>query len=173
MPAGEIERFVLEQIKCIGRDPTILAETLRQVREQTEAGTEQLSHERTALQQQLRDDYARLQATAAMTNQFDRVSGLADVQDHIRTAERRLTEVDNELISLREQMIDESVVATALVEFDQLWESLAPREQARVLELLVARVDYDGQRGKVSLTFQPTGIQSLTQEIAHRQEHIA
>lgn len=62
---------------------------------------------------------------------------------------------------------------TALAEFDQLWEALAPREQSRVLELLVARVDYDGQRGKVSVTFQPTGIQSLTQELAHHQEHIA
>ena len=173
VPAGEIERFVVEQIKCIGRDPTILAETLRQVRQQAEAGTEQLSHERTALQQQLRDDYARLQATAAMTNQFDRVSGLADLQDHIRAAERRLTEVDNELIALRDQSIDENEVATALADFDQLWEALAPREQARVLELLVARVDYDGQRGKVSLTFQPTGIQSLTQELAHHQEQVA
>ena len=173
VPAGEIERFVVEQIKGIGRDPTILSKTLRQVRQQTEAGTEQLNHERTALQQQLRNDYARLQATAAMTNQCDRVSGLADLQDHIRTAERRLTEVDNELIALREQSIDESEVATTLAEFDQLWEALAPREQARVLELLVARVDYDGQRGKVSLTFQPTGIQSLTQELAHQQEHVA
>lgn len=128
-----------------------------------------MNHERTALQQQLCDDYARLQAT----NHLDRVSGLADLQDHIRTAERRLTEIDNELIALRDQTLDESVVAAALAEFDQLWEALAPREQARVLELLVARVDHDGQRGKVSLTLQPTGIQSLTQEIAHHQEHVA
>lgn len=172
VPAGEIERFVLEQIKDIGRDPAILVETLRQVRRQTEAGSEQLSHEQNALQQQLRDDYARLQAAAAMTNQLDRVVCLADLQDRIRTAERRLTEIDNELISLQEQTIDESQVVTALAEFTPLWESLGPREQARVLELLVARVDYDGQRGTVSLTFQPTGIKALTQELA-KQEYVA
>jgi site-specific DNA recombinase len=42
---------------------------------------------------------------------------------------------------------------------------LAPREQARILELLIDRVDYDGERGQVSLTFRPCGIRSLTQEL--------
>lgn len=169
-PAAEIERFVIEQIKCIGRDPAVLAETLQQMRRRTEAGAEQLSDEQTALKQQLRDDYARLQAAAAMTNQLDRVSGLADVMDRIQIAERRLTEVGKELAACKERLPDESAVAQVMAEFDQLWESLAPREQARMLALLVARVEYDGRRGKVSVTFQPTGLQAFAQEIARRQE---
>ena len=31
MPAGEIEQFVVDQIKCIGHDPALIAETVRQV----------------------------------------------------------------------------------------------------------------------------------------------
>jgi len=30
IPAGEIERFVVEQIKCIGSDPALIAETVQQ-----------------------------------------------------------------------------------------------------------------------------------------------
>ncbi|MCO6458904.1 MAG: recombinase family protein [Pirellulaceae bacterium] len=81
VPAGEIERFVVEQIKCIGRDPAVLAETVRQVRGQTEEGIERLYHERTALQQQLRNDNTRLQVAAAMTNDVARVSSLAETQE--------------------------------------------------------------------------------------------
>ncbi len=173
VPAGEIERFVVEQIKCIGRDPAVVAETVRQVREQTEATIERLSQERDGLKQQLRDDNARLQAAAAMSDHLERVSRLADIQEHIRIAERRLTEIDNELIALRGKLVDERDLASALADFDTMWETLAPREQARVLELLVERVDYDGERGRISLTFHPTGIKSLTRELASHQEDAA
>jgi len=36
IPAGEIERFVVDEIKCIGRDPGVIKETLAQVRVQLE-----------------------------------------------------------------------------------------------------------------------------------------
>jgi hypothetical protein len=42
-----------------------------------------------------------------------------------------------------------------------------------VLELLIERVEYDGQHGSVSLTFHPCGIKALTQELAHRREDVA
>ena len=173
VPAGEIERFVVEQIKGIGRDPAVIAETVCQVRRQTEEDIERLNHERVALQQQLRDDNARLQAAAAMTDHVGRVSGLADVQQCIRVAERRLTEIDNALISLRDELVDEAEVSRVLADFDQLWETLAPREQGRVLELLVERVEYDGQHGSVSLTFHACGIRALTQELVNGQEDAA
>ena len=43
-------------------------------------------------------------------------------------------------------------------EFDGVWAALTSREQARVLNLLVERVEHDGQAGNVSITFRPTGI---------------
>jgi site-specific DNA recombinase len=95
------------------------------------------------------------------------------VQERIRHAERRLTEIDNELISLNGELVGDAEVSKVLADFDQLWEALVPREQSRVLELLVERVDYDGQRGNVSLTFHPSGIKSLTEELANYEEDAA
>ena len=55
-----------------------------------------------------------------------------------------------------------------------MWDSLTPREQARVVQLLVERVDYDGATGKVSITFHPSGIKTLADELAsHETEDAA
>lgn len=35
--------------------------------------------------------------------------------------------------------------------FDPVWEQLSPKEQSRILELLIERVDFDGENGEVSL----------------------
>jgi hypothetical protein len=105
VPAGEIERFVVEQIKGIGREPVVVAETVRQVRQQTEAGIERLEQERSALQRQLRDDHAKLQAAAAMTDHVERVSRLANVQECVRVAERRLTETWDEFLKLHAETL--------------------------------------------------------------------
>ncbi|MEX0714089.1 MAG: recombinase zinc beta ribbon domain-containing protein [Pirellulales bacterium] len=43
IPAGEIERFVVDQIKCIGRDPQLVAETVRQARGQATERVERLA----------------------------------------------------------------------------------------------------------------------------------
>ena len=45
--------------------------------------------------------------------------------------------------------------------FDDLWAALAPREQVRVIQLLVERVVYDGAASTVSVTFRPSGIRAL------------
>lgn len=166
VPAGEIERFVVDQIHQIGTDPKLITETIRQVRLQSEDGITHLAEERTSLQQQLRAHHADLQATASLPSSTKRVSQLADLQERIGTTESRLTEIDNELAALQSNQIDESEVTRLLAEFHQTWESLAPRDQARVIELLIERIDYHGQQGQLSLTFRPSGIQAITQETA-------
>jgi site-specific DNA recombinase len=166
VPAGEIERFVVDQIHQIGNDPKLITETIRQVRLQSEDGITHLAEERTSLQQQLRAHHADLQATASLPSSTKRVSQLADLQERIGTTESRLTEIDNELAALQSNQIDESEVTRLLAEFHHTWEALAPRDQARVIELLIERIDYRGQDGQISLTFRPSGIQTLTQETA-------
>jgi site-specific DNA recombinase len=58
-------------------------------------------------------------------------------------------------------------VASALSAFDPVWEQLAPKEQARVIQLLVDRIDYDGAAGTVSVTFHPTGLKAMAKEQGH------
>src|SRR5205085_841202 len=136
VPANEIEKFVVEQIKGIGRDPTIVAETVAALRKQSERTIERLNQERLTLQRQLRDDGSRLQVALKAPKHLERVSGLAEIQDRVRMAENRLVEIENDVTSQRQALIDESDVAEALAEFNSVWDSLAPREQCRILEVL-------------------------------------
>ncbi len=98
---------------------------------------------------------------------------LVEVQGRIGTAERRLVEVEDELARLIDQNIDEDDVAAALAEFDAVWAALKPNEQARVLELLIERVQYDGKAGDIAITFRPSGIKTLAAETAEPEESAA
>ena len=84
-------------------------------------------------------------------------------------AERRATDVREELIALGRQLVDEKDAVRALALFEPVWDALSPREQVRVVQLLVERVDYDGAKGTVSITFHPTGIRSLAEDMKQKE----
>ena len=98
---------------------------------------------------------------------------LADLHDRIRTSERRLTEINQQIAALDGETVTEAEVQQALALFDPVWESLTPREQARIIELLVEHVTYDGAAGKVSITFHHSGIKTLADELAHAHKETA
>jgi site-specific DNA recombinase len=157
VPAAEIERFVVDQIRCIGKDRGLVLETLRLARSKAEEGIQGLQAERRLLEREL----ARYQREARkLVGQADD-GRLADLQDRLGQAERRLTEIQNEMAALEEQQVSEEELAGALVDFDPVWESLAPREQMRLIRLLIERVGYDGRDGTVAVTFRPAGIKTL------------
>lgn len=170
VPAPELERFVVEQAKGIGWDAHLLAETLAECRQQREAAISRLTSERRMLERELQRQNAELRQWIGKDGQA--VDRLASVQDHIHTAERRATEVREEILALSRELVDAREVREACRLFDPLWESLSAREQARVLHLLIERVDFNGPKGTVAITFRPTGIKTLTEE-HNRQEAMA
>jgi site-specific DNA recombinase len=173
IPAGEIERFVVEQIKCIGKDPTVLHETFAEARAQGSARLAELETERRGMERELRRWNAEVHKLAGDAS-TPAVSRLAELQERIRNAERRATEINEQMIAVGQEVVDEREVARALSVFDPVWDSLTPREQARIVQLLVERVDYDGAAGRVSITFHPSGIKTLAGEMANEpKEKIA
>jgi site-specific DNA recombinase len=96
VPAGEIERIVLDQVRYLIRTPEIIVQTWRAVREMP-------------------------------------------------------------------QIIFEFEVRAALTEFEELWDELFPAEQARIVELLVQRVDIHDDR--LDITLKIDGLTSLFGEL--------
>jgi site-specific DNA recombinase len=163
IPAGEIETFVVEQIKGIGADPALLARTIQQLQQQHEQTLAELQKEEKAIGRQLSGYHAEITKLAGQSGIADR---LTDVNSGIASAEQRLAEVRGEIEQLSKQTMNTPAIEQTLLEFTPLWESLSPKEQARVLYLLVERVDYDGGGGDISITFRPNGLESLTQQFA-------
>ncbi|GAA4440288.1 recombinase family protein [Bremerella cremea] len=166
IPAGEIERFIVDEIKAIGRDPQVIEATLKEARIQAENQSQRLTVERNDLRGELREAHAELSRVAATVGPGD--ARLANAHDRIGDAERRLTEVENQLAMHACDLIDEAEVTSALADFDAVWQCLEPHEQIRIVELLIERIEYDGEAGDVSITFRPSGIRTLASELATR-----
>jgi hypothetical protein len=64
--------------------------------------------------------------------------------------------------------IHESEVRNALMEFDGLWDELFPAEQARMVQLLVERVDLDVNG--IAIRLRAEGIGSVVSELRQRPE---
>jgi site-specific DNA recombinase len=178
IPAGEIERFVIEQIKCIGRDPALLRETFVEATAQVNTRLAELEAERRVLERDVRRWNAEVRALLEEVGRPNAGASaparLADLQERMRAAERRAADIHEEGLTLSREQVSADEVEMALVAFDPVWDALGTREQARIVQLLVERVDYDGGNDHVSITFHPTGIKALADEIAGRaKEKIA
>jgi site-specific DNA recombinase len=86
---------------------------------------------------------------------------LAVVHERIADAHQRLPGLDKRLADLECEVITRDEAQAALRDFDDVWNELIPREQARLLKLIFATVEYDARAGTVSVTFRPTGIAAL------------
>lgn len=167
IPAAEIERLVVEQIRAIGRDPALLGATLKHSRKQAKEALTALEGERAALERELKRHYREVRTLAAEAGASNGAGAarLGDLNEHIRTGEQAMTALRERAVALSRQVVDEREVADSLAAFDPVWETLAPKEQARVVRLLVQQVDYDGSTGTVSLTFHPDGLKTLAAEV--------
>jgi site-specific DNA recombinase len=151
----------------------LLNETFAEARVQGNARVAELEAERRGLERELGRWNAEVRKLVGDAS-TPAVSRLADLQERIRDAERRMTEINEQMIALGQEMVDEREIALALSVFDPVWDSLTQREQARIVQLLVEQVDYDGAAGKVSITFRPSGIKTLAGELANQpKEKIA
>jgi site-specific DNA recombinase len=173
IPAGEIEQFVVQQLRGIGRDPALRDATFAAACAQGNARIEDLETERRGLERSVKQWQAEIHAlvTAGASNgSTSDISRLADLQERIRLAEQRSSEINEEIAALDGERVNEGEVESALAVFDPLWESLSSREQARIVQLLVQRVDYDGAQGQVLITFHPSGIKTLADELAQQHQ---
>ena len=164
IPAEQIERFVVEQIRAIGRDPAVMAMALDQARAQALEETAALESDVGVAEREIGRIHAEITkvATDAATS-GDAASRLAEFHERLRDAEQHLTELRDQAERVRSAAVTKAEVDSALAAFTPLWDALSPREQARVLRLLIQRVDYDGAKGKVAVTFHANGIRTLGQ----------
>ncbi len=163
VPAAEIERFVIDQVRKAANDPAVLAATVRQVRLQSEEAIAKLELERNRLVAELIRRGAALRELLAAPDVAATSAEIMRTREEIRTLEQRSTEVRDRILAIGRELVDEKQVVDALRLFDPVWDQLAAREQVRVIQLLIERVDYDGARGTVAVTFHADGIRSLVE----------
>ena len=169
IPAQEIERFVVDRIRAIGTDPKLTADVLAKVQGQVQERAERLATERRQVERELRgyaDETTRLVGQLPLPNgrQTAATARLVELQDLTADAEARLAEIARQEATVAADGGTDDDLVAALRRFDPIWETLSPREQARIVHLLVEQVTYDGAKGTVAVTFRPGGFRALTEE---------
>ena len=86
---------------------------------------------------------------------------LAELDGELGTVIGRLDEVTNDLAALEAAIVDPEELGEALEDLEPIWAELFPKERARVLALLLERIEFDAAEGEVGLTFRPGGPMAL------------
>ena len=162
LPGAEIERVVIDEIRSLGEDRGLLDQVLAETRTTVDEEGAKLRQERGELLASLKRLDKELQELIADPAPTRTVTArLAQAHEQIADSRRRLGEVDALIASTNSAGITRDEARKALKDFNSVWANLSPREQARVLKLIFATVEYDANAATVAVTFRPTGIAAL------------
>jgi site-specific DNA recombinase len=162
LPAGEIERVVIDEVRGLTTDEALLAQVLSDAHAAIDAELAAVQRDRDDLRQERKRHHEELQRLAASGKTTTKVTArIANLHERLSGADRCLADIETRIAELECQTVTQSEARAAFADFDSLWESLIPREQARLLNLLISTVEYDGEASTVSVTFRPTSIRSL------------
>ncbi len=171
LPASEIEHMVVDEIRGLARDESLLKQVLEEAQAAITAELEELRQTQDDLVQQRKRHHGELQKLASQRLPCaDATNRMAVLHEQLLDIDQRLPDVTDRIAELKTQAISNEEARAVFGRFDDLWNNLIPREQARLLNLLIERVEYDGKLGTVSVTFRPTSIRTL---INHQLEHAA
>jgi site-specific DNA recombinase len=161
--APAMESAVLGAVRKLGTDPQLAAEVVRQAEAQLARRREQHKKEVALAESALQRLNVETTASAGDTamNPTMRLDRLVDLQRQTQEAEHRLNLLAVETRELEADQIDEADAMRALAEFHPVLDELTTREQVRLIQMLVAKVGYDGQTGKVTVDFRSEGIRDL------------
>ncbi len=169
LPAGEIERVIVSQVRKLLRHPTVVAQTYRALCDKQEAGPpaetvarlELLQNRRQAIQSSIR----ALLGLGDHDGEFVQCE-LKRLHGELKSLESTIQSVETEL-SQPAREVNLADVTNALQQLDPIWEVLVPDEQRRVLELLIERMTVS--RDRVTIRFRKNGIERIADELGHER----
>jgi site-specific DNA recombinase len=175
IPANDLEHLIVQQIRVIGSDPKLQAATIKQVRKAAREQKTTLDSESKRLRSsrdKIRKETAGLlQGLAGGEATGASISGrLAQLEEQATKQDTRLAEIERERRVAEQSTLDLNDLASALSLFDPIWDVLFPTEQSRIIELLIRQIEYNGKSGKLAITFHPTGIKSLANEMIQTKD---
>jgi site-specific DNA recombinase len=172
--AGEIETAVVNQLRAVFRTPEIVARTYREAKTTESEALEQLRRDRAMIEEELERLRKRVTHLAEANGDDDKGAiavELRDTGNRIDGAEQRLAEVHEQIHGLEADPLTQEQASGALEKIDPVWDELFPREQARIIELLVDHVTVD--TGGLEVRLRGAGLRTLVAEVEGRTEEAA
>ncbi len=158
VPAAEMERLVVDRIRAVGRDPGLVRRTLEPNGRGIDEQVGRLQVELEKLRRRMGREDAEVRPLITKRDQPS-LARLVELNQRLGEAERRETELRQEIADLQAGRIDEPELAAALTDFDRRWQRGSACERERMLGRLIERIDY--QDGDAAISFRPAGVKTL------------
>ncbi|MFM9064699.1 MAG: recombinase zinc beta ribbon domain-containing protein [Pirellula sp.] len=169
LPAGELEKIVVEQLRSLLRHPDVIAHMFCEVCTSSQSGPDATTLSRL---EELRG--RRHQAEQAARSLLD----LKDpdgpiVKSELKRLNEQMKSLDDSIRNLeaatsRTSTVDLAENTQALHRLDPIWEVLYPEEQSRILELLIETVRVS--ENNVDIRFRTNGIEKIVEELTSQKE---
>jgi site-specific DNA recombinase len=169
LPAGELEKIVVEQLRSLLRHPDVIAHTFREVCASSQSGPDATTVSRL---DELRARREQAEQSARSLSNLKDPEG-SFVHSELKRLNREMKSLGDSIRSLESgltssQTIELSEVTKALQRLDPVWEVLYPQEQRRVIELLVESITVS--KDSVDIGFRANGIEQIVGELTPMSE---
>lgn len=168
--AHDVESTVLEYVRRMAADSDLRSEVLRQAGETLAAELKQLTDLQKPLLTQRRHLEAEIRNVALKPTTPAAIDELSDLQRRTGKIDLQLAELERQQTERQMEVITPEDVGDAFANFDDLWNHWSPREQANLVELLVAKVECHTAQGELSIVLHDSAIRTLmhkTRETCH------
>ena len=158
LPAEAIEAFVLDKLREGLREDEVSAGVLDELGHRIELRLQSLTAQSRTIPREITDlasDGKQLLASMEEAPEADRRLldlRFRDVREKLDDAEARLAEVERQRAALDRAAVTRRSVSTLLADFDSIWEVMTLDNRARLVRVLIERIDVDGATGDVAIT---------------------
>ena len=150
VPAGDIEKAVIDQLGAIFRTPTMVANVWREAKKQ-----EKLEHEEGLLR--------RKEIEKELEGGNDNVD-----KKRMRELSKELVELNKKLEAFNSDSIKERDISGAFMDMQSLWKELFPVERQRLIKLLVEKIEI--RETGLELILKSHGMTSLVAELINLEQ---
>ena len=165
VPAGDIEKVVLEQLGAVFRTPTLISQTYFAAKGMGEAERERLLKQKEQLENALLKVRERALEEAALDgNGSDPAPSLVELNQEAVTLSRQLTDVSSKAQVFHRDPVTAAEVSQAFQSVETFWEDLFPLERNRLVQLLVEKVEI--RETGIDMELKTQGLTNLIIELS-------
>lgn len=163
LPAAELEQFIVDQIKIIGKDVAVLQECIQKTQMQLQETIDQLKHARNEKQEHVRELSQQIGQAASRVGFDDSATGQIEwLQQRIRAIQAEVAAMNSQIVTIEQQMLNPDEMVGSLESFAPIWDAMGPRQKEKLIHLLVKQIEWDSETENIFIAFHPTNIEALS-----------
>ncbi len=154
--ADEIEKYVIDEISVIGSDVSLRNDVIKSFMEHSQNEITELEIRNSTLRKSLGNVRQRL---SIYEREFPDSVKFQDLKKHEADILNAISDNEYLLHQISERMrTDKKYLEEIFIDFKSVWSKLTMAEQHDLIDKLIDKIVFDGQEGKLSISFKDNGI---------------